>query len=80
MEVSLIDGDFTLYDYDNNLTLLPDHAGYLTTDNTGTQFIREPGHGIMYTNITNDIKSISFEYFANPTKTGSLSNSWGGLF
>ena len=80
MEVSLIDGDFTLHDYDNNTTLTPYSSLYLKSDSQGTSFNRQKGFGIMYKNVTNDIKSISFEYFADSTKTGSLSNSWGGVF
>ena len=80
IEVSLIDGDFTLYDYDNNITFTPYNSLYLKSDGQGTSFNRQQGFGIIYKNITNDIKSISFEYFADATKTGNLSNSWGGIF
>lgn len=77
--VSLCNEDFTLNDYDNSTTISPTHQTYLESNSEGTRFNRNKGHGIIYKNISNDILSLSFEYYADSSKTGSLSNSWGGI-
>jgi len=81
MEVSLINGDFTLHDWDNGVDIQPDHAGYLSSNSNGTSFNRTVGHGIVYDDMTHlNFKSYSFECYIDTTKSGSLNNAWGGIF
>ena len=81
LEVSLINGDFILHDWDNGVDIQPNHSGYLGSDSNGTSFNKSIGHGITYEN--NDylkFKSFSLEVYIDETQTGTLSNTWGGIF
>lgn len=80
MYSNLTNGDLNLYDAYGKVVMSPSQANYLASDETGTSFNRTKGFGIIYRdgNLTN-VKSFSFEYYADTTKTGSLSNSWGAL-
>jgi hypothetical protein len=79
LEAKLINNDLTLYDYDNNTEIQPKYWMHSGSNENGTSFTRTRGHGVIYNLPTSDVKSISYEYYADPIKKGDLKNDWGGL-
>lgn len=79
LSASLINGDIELKDADGS-TIEPIISGYLSSGEDGTVFNRSKGFGLLYqSELLENVKSFSFEYYADASKSGALNNSWGAL-
>jgi hypothetical protein len=78
LSASLINGDIQLKGSSDSIE--PIISGYLSSGEDGTVFNRSKGFGLVYSSeILKNVKSFSFEYYADASKSGALANSWGAL-